>query len=205
MLLSEHYLNQPIGEFLLHHHSGELDAETDHPNLNQASRRGRPRQIDFCLLSRETLRITAAIELKWVSDGVFDKQRVVDDLLRLEVLSIPQGQHVYRYFLIAGIEKDFKAKFRLTQANLGGGGRRVAFFPELFDFDTDAMKTIVVSDLSAPQRTLCDEFASYYQSPLPRRFITQRIFAQSLNGFTVFIWRIRSVKGRRTIPLPEGV
>jgi hypothetical protein len=51
------------------------------------------------LKSRDTQRLTAAFELKWVSEGPFDKQRVVDDLLRLEALRITERQHVYRYFV----------------------------------------------------------------------------------------------------------
>lgn len=199
-LLSEHYLSQPIGEFLLHHHSGDLKSEYDHPNLNAAARRGRPRQIDFCLCSRDRERLTAAFELKWVSSGSFDKQRVVDDVLRLEALRIPEAQHVFRYFLVAGRAQEFTENFQNAQANLGQGGGRVAFFPELLDFMTNDDKTVIVTSLSAPQRQACDEFSRYYASQLPRRFVTSRIFAESLNGYTVNIWRVRSTKSRAVLP-----
>jgi hypothetical protein len=202
-LLSEHYLSQPIGEFLLHHHSGDLNSELDHPNLNEAGRRGRPRQIDFCLSSRDRNRITAAFELKWVSEGAFDKQRIVDDLLRLEALRIPEGQHVHRYFLVAGKEQHFEDSFKNSQANLGDGGGRVQFFPEFLNFSVDDDLTVVTSDLGAPQRAACNEFARYYQSPLPRRFITSRVIGQTMNGFTVYVWRVRSTKRRTTLPLPH--
>lgn len=203
-LLSEHYLNQPIGEYLLHHHSGDLESEVDHPNLNQAGRRGRPRQIDFCLKSRDKKRITAAFELKWVSSGAFDKQRVVDDILRLEALRIQEAQHVYRYFLVAGAENDFNQNFVQSQANLGDGGGRVDFFQPILDFQSNVEKEIVVDRLAAPQRSLFDEFSRYYQSQLPPRLITQRIIGQTLNGFTVYIWRIQSTKNRRVHPLPQA-
>lgn len=201
-LMSEHYLSQPIGEYLLHHHSGPLDSEVDHPNLNPAGRRGRPRQIDFCLFSRETNRLTAAFELKWVGDGAFDKQRVIDDLLRLEALRNVESQHVFRYFLVAGETNHFKNNFQKSKANLGAGGGRVDFFLEFLDFSTNNQKTIDVNSLSAPQLEACNEFSSYYQSQCPRRFITERVHATSMNGFTVYIWRIRSVKNRTTLPLP---
>ena len=201
-LLSESYLNQPIGEFLLHHHSGELESEVTHPNLPQAGRRGRPRQIDFCLKSRDTQRLTAAFELKWVSEGQFDKQRVVDDLLRLEALRITERQHVYRYFLVAGKQCNFVANFTQATANLGGGAGRVDFFSPILDFTTNNEKVIVVGDLPGPQRESFDEFANYYQSPLPTRLITQRVVGQSLDGFSVYVWRVRSIRNRTILPLP---
>ncbi|WP_152987300.1 hypothetical protein [Pseudomonas sp. TTU2014-080ASC] len=200
--MSEHYLSQPIGEYLLHHHSGPLDSEVDHPNLNPAGRRGRPRQIDFCLSSREKNRLTAAFELKWVGKGAFDKQRVIDDLLRLEALRNAESQHVFRYFLVAGEATNFTNNFQNSQANIGSRGGRVNFFQEFLDFSTSTDKTIVVNSLSAPQLEACNEFSSYYQSQCPRRFITQRVHATSMNGFTVYIWRIRSAKHRTTLPLP---
>lgn len=201
-LMSEHYLSQPIGEYLLHHHSGSLDSEVDHPNLNPAGRRGRPRQIDFCLSSREKKRLTAAFELKWVGDGAFDKQRVVDDLLRLEALRNAESQHVYRYFLVAGETNNFTNNFQNSQANQGAGVGRVQFFSEFLDFATDNEMTIKVPNLSLPQRGAVDEFSSYYQSPSPRRFVTQRVCAAAMNGFSVFIWRVRSTKNRTTIAIP---
>lgn len=200
--MSEHYLSQPIGEYLLHHHSGSLDSEVDHPNLNPTGRRGRPRQIDFCLHSRETGRLTAAFELKWVGDGTFDKQRVVDDLLRLEVLRNAEAQHVYRYFLVAGKTNNFTDQFQNSQSNVGGGGGRVDFFPEFLEFGNNNDKTIVVQNLSAPQLAACNEFSAYYQSECPRRFITQRVCGVNMNDFSVYVWRIRSVKSRKTLPIP---
>ncbi|MBD9583851.1 hypothetical protein IB269_20895 [Delftia sp. DLF01] len=183
--MSEHYLSQPIGECLLHHHSGPLDSEVDHPNLNPAGRRGRPRYIDFCLSSRETNRLTAAFELKWVGDGAFDKQRVTDDLLRLEALRNVESQHVFRYFLVSGETENFENNFQNSKANLGAGGGRVDLFSEFLDFSTNNDKTIVVNSLSAPQLEAFNEFSSYYQSRCPRRFITHRVHAISMNGFTV--------------------
>ena len=203
-LLSEHYLSQPIGEYLLHHHSGDLKSEMDHPNLNQGGKRGRPRQIDFCLSSRDKNRLTAAFELKWVAEYAFDKQRVVDDLLRQEVLRNNEAQHVYRYFLVAGKTVNFTDNFQNSQANLGGGGGRVQFFPEFLDFNTDADKTIITTALGAPQRDACDEFSRYYNSQLPRRFITTRVFNGAMDGFSVVIWRIRSTKSRSRLPLVAG-
>ncbi len=202
-LLSEHYLSQPIGEFLLYHHSGKLLPEFDHPNLNPQGKKGRPRQIDFCLESRDTNRITAAFELKWVSTTPIDKQRIVDDLLRLEALRIKEKQYVYRYFLIAGRTDDFQSNFIEAEANLGAGGGRINFFAELLHFDkTDNLK-IITSRLSQPQRSAFDEFSQYYQSQLPKQFFTTLIFSNTSNGFSVHIWKIHSAKKRSTLPIPK--
>lgn len=200
-LMSEHYLSQPIGEYLLHHHSGILGSEVDHPNLNTAGKRGRPRQIDFCLFSRDKNRLTAAFELKWVGEKTFDKQRVVDDLLRLEALRNDVPQHVFRYFIVAGKTSNVKRNFYSSLANLGAGSGRVEFFSEFLDFDTDTEKSVNITLLSPPQKSACADFSDYYQSPPPRRFITQRVSEITMNGFTVYIWRIRSVKNRKTIVL----
>ncbi|MFZ7337261.1 hypothetical protein ACLS0R_13495 [Comamonas jiangduensis] len=194
-------MSQPIGEYLLHHHSGELKSEMDHPNLNEDVVKGRPRQIDFCLSSREKDRLTAAFELKWVTENQFDKQRVVDDLLRQEVLRNKEVQHVYRYFLVAGKSVNFKKNFQNSRANLGGGAGRIPFFSEFLDFNSDVEKTVNIISLSAPQREACDAFSKYYNSQLPRRFVTARVFNGTMDGFSVFIWRIRSTKSRKVLPL----
>lgn len=203
-LMSEHYLSQPIGEYLLHHHSGTSDSEVDHPNLNVGGRRGRPRQIDFCLFSREKSLLTAAFELKWVGEMAVDKQRVVDDLLRLEAIRNDVPQHVFRYFLVAGKTSNVNNNFCFSQANLGSGGGRVGFFSEFLNFNDNTEKSVDVASLSALQRSACADFCDYYQSPCPRRFTTQRVSEITINDFTVYIWRIRSVKNRKATLLEQA-
>jgi hypothetical protein len=104
--------------------------------------------------------------------------------------------------LVAGTQCDFESNFAQARAILGGGAGRAAFFPPILDFATNNEKVIVVGDLPAPQRGSFDEFANYYKSPLPRRLITQRVVGQSLNDFSVYVWRVRSTRNRTTLPLP---
>lgn len=198
-LMSEHYLSQPIGEYLLHHHSGSLEAETNHPNLNNVKRRGRPRQIDFCLIGREKKQITASFELKWVGELAIDKQRVIDDLLRLEVLRNKGNQHVYRYFLVAGKTDDFDKNFKNSLVNLGSGSKRTNFFQGFLDFSNINEKKVIVKSLNEIQSEVCKEFSIYYDSPCPRRFITQKVYGASMNEFSLYIWRVKSVRRRTTI------
>lgn len=196
-LLSESYLSQPIGEFLLHHHNGTMESEVAHPNLQNPSGKGRPRQIDFCLFSRDKGRMTTAFELKWVLSKGAQNQAIIDDILRLEALRISEGQHVYRYLLVAGMKDDFTSNIKRVQANVGGGQGRVQFFSEFLGFKEGSPKTVEIEKLSAPQRAACEEFAQYYGVGIPRRFITEKIGGKSIRGFTVYIWRIRSAKSRR--------
>lgn len=195
-LMSEHYLSQPIGEFLIHHHSGTLESEVNHPNLSIGLKRGRPRQIDFCLHSRVKKRMTAAFELKWISSKSSGKQQIIDDVLRLEALRIDERQPVQRYFLVAGWSGPIRNKFRNAEANIGGGAGRVKFFPEIFEFRSDSEKVVRTLGLNDPQRKAFDTFSKDYKSKLPLSFVTECIYGEHNGGFGVYIWRIRSVQNR---------
>lgn len=197
-LLSEHYLSQPIGEYLLYHCSGRLDSEVNHPNLNNGGK-GRPRQVDFCLFSRDDEYMTDALELKWISGDSFNKQRVVDDIMRLERLRIQNGYHVFRYFLVAGKEVDFRENFIECFTNLGQGGGRINFFGELLDFSASGEKTILFDNLNEPQKNSIRDFAVYYTSSFPNRFKTKCVFGESRGNFTVYIWRIYSIAHRKLL------
>lgn len=195
-LMSEHYLSQPIGEYLLYHHDGEVDAEVDHPNFNPDDRKGRPRQIDFCLFSKEKRRLTTAFELKWVGATPTDKQRVVDDILRLEALRIPEGQHVLRYFVIAGETSNYGENFQEAEANTNDGGR-IPFFDRFFSFSSDTAKTVKIESLPEPQKSACYRFAKKYETKLPRTFTTTLVYnRKTRDNFKVGIWRISSAKNR---------
>lgn len=64
-LLSESYLNQPTGEYLMNAAgSSDLKTEHSHPILNRTGKKGRPRQIGFCLPSRDKQQLITASELK---------------------------------------------------------------------------------------------------------------------------------------------
>lgn len=92
-LFSESYLNQPIGEFLLHYRDSKkshLKTEYNHPILNLIDRKGRPYQVDFLMKSMTA--ITVAIEMKWFvhtgnnTNNSRSINRIIYDLLRLEIL-----------------------------------------------------------------------------------------------------------------------
>ena len=63
MLFSESYLSQPIAEFILFHHSGKMTRELNHPAFRMLSS-GRPKQVDFALLTRDANHVECVIEAK---------------------------------------------------------------------------------------------------------------------------------------------
>lgn len=86
-LLSEAYLGHPVAEYFIHKHSGVFEAEVDHPAFANAPR-GRPRQIDYVLRTRHSGAIDVAIECKWIAERPYDKQRILNDILRLECVRV---------------------------------------------------------------------------------------------------------------------
>ena len=109
-LLSKSYLGQPVAEYLIHRHSGELKTEVDHPVL-QTPGHGRPRQIDYALLTRDKTYIEVAIECKWIAETPYSKQRIINDLLRLECIRVERRQ-VKRFLLIAGLKEQVRTQLQ---------------------------------------------------------------------------------------------
>jgi hypothetical protein len=198
-LLSESYLNQPTGEYLLHAaRSSHLKTEHDHPILNQQGKRGRPRQIDFCLLSRDSKLLTTAIELKWITQASLDKQRIIDDLLRLECLRPERkGQHIYRYLIVAGRTTDLREKF--FKASMNSRMKRIRFIDGILGTETDETVRVGYKRLEIEQRALFDKFEATYGSPIPRSFLTALVYGQESNDIGVYCWRIRCSENRHVV------
>jgi hypothetical protein len=201
-LLSEAYLAQPIGEFLIHHvQRGELRAEFNHPNLT-AGGKGRPRQIDYALFSPERRRLTAVIEAKWVTDVNTDTQRLVNDLLRLECVRNQERQMVHRYFLVAGATPNVETHLREVELNTGQG--RVAFIQQLLSFDVDQSRVDVdVFDQPETTRRFFRTFAKEYKVQIPTGFATTLAGTTTDDDFAVLIWRITSSR-HRTVFEPKA-
>lgn len=199
-LLSESYLSQPTGEYLLHAAaSSHLQTEYDHPCLNEEGRRGRPRQIDFCLLSRDTQRLTTAIELKWITDSAFDKQRIINDLLRLECLSgIVKGQRIYRYFVVAGKTPDFRDQLLLPNSG------PAPFLEGILGTERNQKVTVIYKSLTDTQKEFFDKFADKYDRGIPARFETMLEFHEISQDFSVYGWHIQCCRNRKTLKLPKS-
>lgn len=198
-LLGESYLNQPTGEYLLNAAgSSHLKTEHSHPILNRQGKRGRPRQIDFCLLSRDSKQLTTAIELKWITQSSLDKQRIIDDLLRLECL-LPErkGQHIYRYLIVAGRTDDLREKF--FNASMNSQTRRFRFMEGILGTVQDKTIRVSYNNLESGQRCLFDKFEETYGSRLPKRFLTELLYGQESEDIGVYCWRVRCSENRQVV------
>jgi hypothetical protein len=201
MLLSEGYLCQPIAEFLLQHHNGTLQTEYVHPQLNQGQR-GRPRQVDFVLLSPETEAVDVAIECKWIAWRQYSKQAIVDDLLRLECVR-QEGRHVRRYFLVAGRKAQFMENFADVEMN--AVGQRQPFATHLLAFDTeDRDVSVEVLKCEGFRRKYYKEFGDSYSVQLPRGFHTRLISKRDHDSIAVYLWKVESRRNRRTFDPDEA-
>lgn len=194
-LFSEAYLAQPVGEFIRAHHSGPIRPEWTIPDLKSGAR-GRPRQLDYVLLSRDTGRLIAAIEAKWVKAKPVDPQRIINDLLRLERLRDNTGQAVLRYFVVAGISRDFERYFRSRKVR--SKDREQDFLRPVLDRSKTRKKRVRVHGVGNPWKGYYENFAETYGVELPRGFITKRLESCDADGVSVWLWKVMSRKNRRT-------
>lgn len=201
MLLSEAYLAQPIGEFLKNHHSGPIKTEFNHPNIKSPGR-GRPRQIDYVLLSRDNEKLVCAIEAKWINSQQTSKQRLIDDIFRLECVRRDDGQTMDRYFLVAGESEFVKKNFIDLQVNAGSGQSRVKFLESILTLDGDG-KTIKVKDCHEVWRPYFKSFHKDYNVKSPISFRVSLVEDRVGEKVRVIIWRISSVPKRNTFSPSE--
>ena len=203
-LLSEAYLTQPVGEFLNWSNSGDVRAEWNHPNIPHPER-GRPRQIDYVVRTRDSGQLAGAIEVKWVSDqGGVDRQRIVDDLLRLECVRNEPGPMVWRYFLLAGRDRDIVANFMQLQVNTGVGSREEFHSYFLDTARSDSDKHVSVFDCPRHMRRFFKSFGDSYKVSLPRSYKTKCVASEEGDGFRVLAWRVSSSRRRAVFsPIEE--
>ena len=197
-LLSEHYLGQPVAEYLLHRHAGLLTPEDDHPIL-QTGTAGRPRQLDYTLRHRQSKKLNIAFECKWISGKAYDNQRILNDLLRLEILAGSGNSEPTCFFIVAGLVENFNLRFRDLQLNHGGS--RVPFTRTLFTSPTkpkNMRHTVKVQHAHHAMRPFFRQFALDYKSTLPTKFDTKIIARTVEDGIAVSIWQIYSQKRRAT-------
>lgn len=194
MLLSEAYLAQPIGEFLKDRHSGSIQTEWNHPRIKSPGP-GRPKQIDYALFSRDKKRPLAAIEAKWINSQWTGKQRLLDDILRLECVRNDEKQPMMRYFLVAGRSADVQEKFFKSKIN--AGKKRIDFLEGVLPLDSSS-KNVKVKNCDDPWRKPFKSFHESYRVDLPLSFKTTLIGNREGDSVRVLVWRISSVSKRTT-------
>lgn len=200
-LLSEDYLSQPLAEFLLPHYPERVEAEWTIPQLKKKAR-GRPKQIDFVLRTRDADHPEKAIEAKWVSANGVAKQELVDDVLRLEMLRVEDGKGKVRYtqrlFLLAG--ETIPINRALTSKVRSGGDH--LFFP-LFLPNDSTEKVIDVMGSAEPIRPFFKSFAISYGVELPKKYKTQLLYSVESGQVTVLLWTIKSTPKRSKFDAPS--
>ena len=195
-LLNESILAQPIVEFLQARHSGQVPKEYVIPQLANA-KRGANRRVDFALLSPQTKRITCAIETKWVGRKGIPRQKIVDDLLRLELFRRHEGQGFNRFLLVGGEINGFKRRFEEAETNIGDG--REQFLTRLLLFSDD-VHIVRPESMQHPWRRHFVDFQSRYKVNLPKRFETQLVVDSTGIFVRLAVWRIKSSRKRTEIP-----
>jgi hypothetical protein len=194
-LLSESYLGHPVAEYLIHKHSGQFEAEADHPVLKQPGA-GRPKQIDYVLRTRDKNAIEVAIECKWISDTPYDKQRIINDILRLECVKIP-SRNVKRFLIVAGEHKNFEKNFRNLKVNLGG--TQTDFTKKFLPFSKETGGMLIkAAHCEERFREFYNTFSLSFNSPVPKSFKTHLVGSHSEDEMPVYIWQISSVSKRMT-------
>lgn len=194
-LLSESYLSQPVGEFLTFHYSGDFKSEYPHPQL-KAPGRGRPRQIDYALFSRDKDILKYGIEVKWVGNTVPTRQSLTDDILRLECLRPETGKGTtYRYMILGGRKEKIDEALSMTLNNTGITPR--PSFLERFLPISNKRMTIDVFRIHKSWRPFFVSFADSYNTELPGKFTVENIANECSEYVRILIWKIGSA-GRRT-------
>ena len=200
MVFSESYLTQPIAEFITVHHRGSISPEFNHPQFSTLSS-GRPKQVDFALLTPNSSVVETVIEAKWVRDKPYPKQAILDDLLRLECFREDEG-HVHRYFLIAGLRANFDTNFLELRYR---DGKDLPFTTELLNpmLGSDP-KTVGVFSIQGNLRNFYRKFRSDYGVELPRKFRTTLIARSRIDGLAVYLWKVGSMQKRSTLRPRSG-
>lgn len=200
-IFSESYLTQPVSEFLMSQHAGLLVPEYSHPVFQSLRGPGRPKQLDFALLNKNN-KVQTVVEVKWVRDRAYDKQAIVDDLLRLECFR--SAGPTKRYFLIAGRGRHVEENFEILQSNYNG--KRVAFTSRLLSFDDDGPEHHVrILDGRKHLRPYFKDFSARYRCRLPYGFHTTLVggVASSAAGISTYLWRVSSNRNRSTFDPKE--
>jgi len=195
MLFSESYLSQPIAEFISAHHRGKIAPERNHPTFSNLSA-GRPKQVDFALLTPNKGAVECVIEAKWVRDTAYPKQPILDDLLRLECFRDPT-RNVARYFLVAGLEKHVDQNFLALRYRDSGTNR--SFTTKILDPKTNmGTKTVNVFSATGALRNFYKKFEGDYGIAVPKKFQTTMLDMRGGDGVKVCLWQIESGKNRQS-------
>jgi hypothetical protein len=197
-LLSESFLTQPIGEFLMAHYSGYLKPEENHPQLKQA-KKGRPRQLDYVLLSHDHQALEFGVECKWTGSTKPTRQSIVDDVMRLECLRRPVGQNgtCARFFVFAGRKKTVTSFLEGVMYKTGEPQPPRFLDGFLPVAVSSTLQRIAVKTCKTYYRDYFVDFSNGYKLDLPNSYRTRLVADETGDDVRVLIWKIGSM-GKRT-------
>jgi hypothetical protein len=203
-LLSESYMTQPIGEFLMAHYSGFLHREENHPQFKKA-KSGRPKQVDYVLKSREKRLFDFAVECKWIGSTKPTRQSIVDDVMRLECLRRPTGDQgsCNRFFILAGRKKTVASFFK-SRINKTGEKPAPLFIRGFLPTEEAAnLGSFKVRQCKKYYRAFFKDFSEGYDSELPRSYRVRLVASKESEESQVYIWKIGSMGKRTPFDLSE--
>jgi hypothetical protein len=204
VLLSEAYLAQPVGEFLVSHHNGGIESERNHPSVPDPNR-GRPRQIDYVLTSKDEKDLVSALEAKWVPENrPISRQRILNDIMRLERLRNDSGRAAYRYFLVAGRSQYFDDHFLDLDYNTKESGRE-NFIESILPTDEEE-KHVRIDEAPEGLKSSVSNYIEKYSKGdervlPPKSYKATLITDKSDEKSRVMLWRIKSVRRRSEIEI----
>lgn len=114
-LFDEKYLVTPISNILGGIYGDRVNAEFNHPILNQhKTGPGRPPQVDF-VIKDTNQNIKIAVESKWYGNSPVNVSDIIWDLVRLELLHNEYGSSCF--FVLGGMKKRLNELFTSKSFN----------------------------------------------------------------------------------------
>jgi len=211
--LTEATLSQPLMEFLVSLFSAErIEPQWTIPQLRTKTR-GRPKQVDFMVKTPEKEYAAVAIEAKWLVRGLPQKQLLVDDILRLEMLRVEPpmtGRTIERLFLLAGLTEQMS---KAHDDKVRSHGSHYNFFSLFLPWDDKPSDDWTTIRIPAPGETADERqqaiwpcfksFADGYGGVLPRSYRTRLLVDHTGNHARVALWQVQSSRKRSLFAVSE--
>lgn len=197
-LFSEKYLTQPIGQILSARSGNRARAEYIHPVLGELAKGpGRRPEIDFVVCDPFP-NITIAVESKWIGKTKPSVDKILWDLIRLEMLAHHSGARCF--FVLGGTRSDLQSYFK--QKFFSGLEPGEQTRPLLRTDINSAYKTTLVPTRNPRIPLLKKIFEPLQSFDFPHHIVSRRSDPFPLHGpgkrFQIYVWEIASAGKRET-------
>ena len=197
-LFSEKYLTHPIGQIISARSSNRVQAEYVHPILAELSEGpGRRAEIDFVVCDPYP-KIALAVESKWIGHTRPSIDRVIWDLIRLELIAHAYGARCF--FVLGGTRADLDDYFKRKDFV---GMRKSRIKRPLLRTDSNLMhRTALVPLDGTPVKLMKKLFEPYQDFQFPHYIMSRRSDPFPNDGpnnrFQIYVWEISSRENRET-------